>query len=96
MEQITRRLRKKPCRSSVVNDNNIVSYSLDEALSVSQRLLSAVPEAGQYLYEPNASLMKAGCFALLTVRYPLSALSLNLIFLSLMRLLMIFQVESLK
>ena len=26
---------------------------------------------------PNASLMKAGCFALLTVRYPLSALSLN-------------------
>jgi len=60
-----------------VNDENIISYSLDEALSVSQRLLSAVPEAGQYLYEPNASLMKAGCFALLTARYPLSALSLN-------------------
>ena len=60
-----------------VNDNNIVSYSLDEALSVSQRLLSAAPKAGQYLYEPNASLMKAGCFALLTARYPLSALSLN-------------------
>ena len=60
-----------------VNDESIISYSLDEALSVSQRLLSAVPEAGQYLYEPNASLMKAGCFALLTARYPLSALSLN-------------------
>ena len=60
-----------------VNDNNIVSYSLDEALSVPQRLLSAAPKAGQYLYEPNASLMKAGCFALLTARYPLSALSLN-------------------
>ena len=60
-----------------VNDNNIVSYSLDEALSTSQRLLSAIPKAGQYLYEPNASLMKAGCFALLTARYPLSALSLN-------------------
>ena len=60
-----------------VNDESIVSYSLDEALSVSQRLLSAVPEAGQYLYEPNASLMKAGCFALLTARYPFSALSLN-------------------
>ena len=60
-----------------VNDNNIVSYSLDEALSTSQRLLSAAPKAGQYLYEPNASLMKAGCFALLTVRYPFSALSLN-------------------
>ena len=60
-----------------VNDEIIVSYSLDEALSVSQRLLSAVPQAGQYLYEPNASLMKAGCFALLTARYPLSVLSLN-------------------
>lgn len=60
-----------------VNDNNIVSYSLDEALSVSQRLLLAAPKAGQYLYEPNASLMKAGCFSLLTVRYSLSALSLN-------------------
>ena len=60
-----------------VNDNNIVSYSLDEALSVSQRLLLAAPKAGQYLYEPNASLMKAGCFSLLTARYPLSALSLN-------------------
>ena len=68
---------KKALQVFCVNDNNIVSYSLDEALSVSQRLLSAVPEAGQYLYEPNASLMKAGCFALLTVRYPLSALSLN-------------------
>ena len=60
-----------------VNDDSIVSYSLDEALGTSQRLLTAVPEAGQYLYEPNASLMKAGCFRLLTARYPLSALSLN-------------------
>ena len=68
---------EKALKVFCVNDNNIVSYSLDEALSVSQRLLSAVPKAGQYLYEPNASLMKAGCFALLTVRYPLSALSLN-------------------
>ena len=68
---------EKALKVFCVNDNNIVSYSLDEALSVSQRLLSAAPKAGQYLYEPNASLMKAGCFALLTVRYPLSALSLN-------------------
>ena len=68
---------KKALQVFCVNDNNVVSYSLDEALSVSQRLLTAVPEAGQYLYEPNASLMKAGCFALLTARYPLSALSLN-------------------
>ena len=68
---------EKALQAFCVNDESIVSYSLDEALSTLQRLLSAVPKAGQYLYEPNASLMKAGCFALLTARYPLSALSLN-------------------
>ena len=60
-----------------VNDDSVVSYSLRETLGVSQRILSTAPMAGQYLYEPNASLMKAGCFSLLTARYPLSALSLN-------------------
>lgn len=60
-----------------VNDDSVVSYSLRETLGVSQRILSTAPMAGQYLYEPNASLMKAGCFFLLTARYPLSALSLN-------------------
>ena len=68
---------KKALQVFCVNDESIVSYSLDEALSTSQRLLSAIPKAGQYLYEPNASLMKAGCYALLTARYPLLALSLN-------------------
>ena len=68
---------KKALQVFCVNDESIVSYSLDEALSTSQRLLTAIPKAGQYLYEPNASLMKAGCYALLTARYPLSALSLN-------------------
>ena len=60
-----------------VNDDSVVSYSLRETLGVSQRILSTAPMADQYLYEPNASLMKAGCFSLLTARYPLSALSLN-------------------
>ena len=60
-----------------VNDDSVISYTLDEASAISQRILPAAPVDGQYLYEPNASLMKAGCFALLTARYPLSALSLN-------------------
>ena len=60
-----------------VNDDSVISYTLDEASAMSQRILPAAPVDGQYLYEPNASLMKAGCFALLTARYPLSALSLN-------------------
>ena len=76
-EKDDRTATEKALQVFCVNDESIVSYSLDEALSTSQRLLSAVPKAGQYLYEPNASLMKAGCFALLTARYPLSALSLN-------------------
>ena len=29
----------------------------------------------QYLYEPNASIMKAGCFGVLTRRYPVAALA---------------------
>ena len=80
-----------------VNDNNIVSYSLDEALSVSQRLLSAAPKAGQYLYEPNASFDESRlfCFASLSVIHFQHSV-LILIFLSLMRLLMIFQVVSLR
>ena len=60
-----------------VNDDSMVSYSLNETLNISQRIGSTLPTSGQYLYEPNASLMKAGCFALLTARYPISALSLN-------------------
>lgn len=32
-------------------------------------------EDGKYLYEPNASIMKAGCFGLLTQRYPVKALA---------------------
>lgn len=60
-----------------VNDDSVISYALDEVSATSQRILAAVPADNQYLYEPNASLMKAGCFSLLTARYPLSALSLN-------------------
>ena len=60
-----------------VNDDSIVSYGLGEVSGLSQHILPAAPVAGQYLYEPNASLMKAGCFALLTARYPLSALGQN-------------------
>jgi len=64
-------------RMFCVNDDSIVSYGLGEVSGLSQHILPAAPAAGQYLYEPNASLMKAGCFALLTARYPLSALGQN-------------------
>ncbi|EGC85651.1 hypothetical protein HMPREF9303_2689 [Prevotella denticola CRIS 18C-A] len=64
-------------RMFCVNDDSIVSHGLGEVSGLSQHILPAAPAAGQYLYEPNASLMKAGCFALLTARYPLSALGQN-------------------
>ena len=31
--------------------------------------------AGRYLYEPNASIMKAGCYSVLTERYPIAAIA---------------------
>lgn len=35
----------------------------------------ATSEEARYLYEPNASVMKAGCFGLLTERFPVKALA---------------------
>lgn len=37
----------------------------------------ATDEDAAYLYEPNASIMKAGCFGVLTERYPVKALAID-------------------
>ena len=60
-----------------MNDNEVVSYYEEETAGILLSILSTPPTAGQYLYEPNASLMKAGCFALISHRYEVSALSVN-------------------
>ncbi len=60
-----------------MNDNEVVSYYEEETAGILLSILSTPPTAGQYLYEPNASLMKAGCFALISRRYEVSALSVN-------------------
>lgn len=60
-----------------MNDNEVVSYYEEETVGILLSILSTPPTAGQYLYEPNASLMKAGCFALISRRYEVSALSVN-------------------
>lgn len=60
-----------------VNDGEVVSYYEEETAGILLSILSTPPTAGQYLYEPNASLMKAGCFALISRRYEVSALSVN-------------------
>lgn len=37
--------------------------------------IASAPASAAYLYEPNASIMKAGCFAVITECYPVKALS---------------------
>ena len=60
-----------------INDaQSFVCYELDmEASQV--KIAPSTLEEMQYLYEPNASLMKAGCFGVLSGRYDARMLSKN-------------------
>ena len=64
-------------RICCVNDTQ--SFVCDDAEMASSvaRIAAADLDSVQYLYEPNASLMKAGCFGVLSGRYPVSMLSKN-------------------
>ena len=55
-----------------VNDNQQLIY-----LQTEDNASPAIATSGDaaYLYEPNASIMKAGCFGVLTQRYPVKALA---------------------
>ena len=59
--------------------NDAQSFVCDELdmESSSVRIAPPVLEEMQYLYEPNASLMKAGCFSVLSERYGARMLSKN-------------------
>lgn len=59
--------------------NDAQSFVCDELdmESSSVRIAPPVLEEMQYLYEPNASLMKAGCFGVLSERYGARMLSKN-------------------
>ena len=59
--------------------NDAQSFVCDELdmESSSVRIAPPVLEEMQYLYEPNASLMKAGCFCVLSERYGARMLSKN-------------------
>ena len=56
------------------SDQPSVSFTQEEERNAPVRLAA---EVSAYLYEPNAALMKAGCFRLLTQRYQLSKLHPN-------------------
>ncbi len=55
-----------------VNDNQHLTYTPSEG-----DVPAAIAESDNatFIYEPNASIMKAGCFGLLTQRYPVKALA---------------------
>ncbi len=55
-----------------VNDDQRLTYKPSE---VEDRPVITTIEQATYLYEPNASIMKAGCFGLITSRFPLKAMS---------------------
>ena len=59
--------------------NDAQSFVCDESDMESSpvRIAPPVLEEMQYLYEPNASLMKAGCFGVLSGRYDVRMLSKN-------------------
>ena len=56
------------------NDDN--AFEID-ANGVAATCLFDEPCAGQFLYEPNASIMKAGCFAALSQRLGIAAIARN-------------------
>ena len=58
-----------------VNDHQQMSYAETDDSPVS--IADTESQAMQYLYEPNASLMKAGCFGVISQRYGLQMLAKN-------------------
>ena len=62
----------------IASPDKIVSSSVKAVKKVSSdRIISPALDEMPYLYEPNASLMKAGCFGVLSERYDAKMLSKN-------------------
>ena len=57
-----------------VNNGNVFSYDATKQTAATP---SVEPKLGQYLYEPNASVMKAGCFHLLESHFSIAQLDPN-------------------
>lgn len=59
-----------------VNDGQTFTYRLGEPVVMPMQWSGKLPSEGNlYLYEPNASMMKAGCFGQLAQRYGLQAVA---------------------
>jgi hypothetical protein len=54
-----------PLKIYCVNDDTIINYTFNDEIGV----FYSGPTPEKYLYEPNASIMKAGCFDLISKRF---------------------------
>ncbi len=59
------------------NDGEQLEWTDDETDCHEETMVTAVPTPPFYLYEPNASVMKAGCFALLGKRFGVAQIARN-------------------
>ncbi len=59
------------------NDGQVFQFPFKSLSAAFNNVFSSTIEVGSYLYEPNSSIMKAGCFALLLERYSVSVLGTN-------------------
>lgn len=61
-----------------INDDQVVRFDADEAVSLNLSTDSRENQEAQiYLYEPNAAIMKSGCFEALARRYGVEAVAPN-------------------
>ena len=67
---------EKPLEIYCVNNEAVFKYEPFQQKQMSSQEPLA-PSSANYLYEPNASIMKAGCFELLSQRFKLSQLDKN-------------------
>ena len=65
------------CDETEMASSDVKIASPDNKIVSSDRITSPALDEMPYLYEPNASLMKAGCFGVLSERYDAKMLSKN-------------------
>lgn len=83
---LTRHTKEKPATTLFcINDSQRLSYTLYDAETLKDRIHPPLPDiapndastAKMFLLEPNASVMKAGCFALLSQKYGIEKIAAN-------------------
>ncbi len=66
---------ERPLTIFCVNDEQVFTCSMDE-MNEGVRIAERI-EQGMFLYEPNASMMKVGCFGACATRYEVQAVARN-------------------